>query len=96
MRIAVAAAALLLAGCAHHEKEPVVRTVPVNKPVAVQCVPGTLESTPDYPDTDDALRNAVDAAERYRLVAAGRLMRDARLSEIESVVQTCKRSEVVK
>lgn len=87
-------AALLLAGCAH-TPEPKVRTVTVNKPVALECVPATLGTAPEYPDTDEAIRNAVDAAERYRLIAAGRLLRNARLGEVEPVLLMCK-SEATK
>ncbi len=78
----------LLAACGHHERP--VRTVTVKVPVAVECVPATLGAAPSYPDTDDALRAAVDAAERYKLVAAGRLLRDARLGEVEPVLLACR------
>ncbi len=79
----------LLAGCTT-AREPVVRTVTVLKPVALSCVPETLSTAPDYPDTDDALLAAQDAAERYRLVAAGRLLRNARLGELEPVLLICR------
>lgn len=82
------AATVLLAGCA--AREPVVRTVTVNVPVAIECVPVTLGAAPDYPDTDEALRAAPDAAERYRLLFLGRLLRDARLGEVESVILSCR------
>lgn len=81
--------ALLLAGCAA-TREPVVRTVTVTKPVAIACVPDALPAAPDYPDTDKALREAVDAAERYRLVAVGRLLRDARLATLEPIILNCR------
>lgn len=81
---------LLLAGCATpRPPEPVVRTVTVNIPVPAPCVPATLTPAPEYPDTDSALRQAADAAERYLLVAAGRLLRIARLTELETVVAAC-------
>lgn len=83
------AATMLLAGCGA-KPEPVVRTVTVNVPVAIECVPVTLGDAPSYPDTDEALRAATDAAERYRLVFLGRLLRDARLGEVESVILSCR------
>ena len=52
-------------------------TVEVAVPVAQPCVPAGLAPPPIYPDTDDALRAAPDAATRYQLVGAGRLLRDA-------------------
>lgn len=85
----LAVAALLLSGCAT-TGTPTVRTVTVDRPVAVACVPATLDGAPAYPDTDDALRGARDAAERYALIAAGRLLRIARLGEVEPVLETCR------
>lgn len=82
-------ATLLLTACGH-QPEPIVRTVTVIKPVAVACVPATLDPAGSYPDTDEALRSAVDAAERYALVAAGRMLRDARLGELEPIIQACR------
>lgn len=85
----------LLSACGG-KPEPIVRTVTVIKPVAVSCTPATLSPPPEYPDTDEALRNAADAAERYMLVAAGRMLRDARLGELEPVIQNCRGEEVPK
>lgn len=82
------ATTVLLGGCA--AREPVVRTVTVKVPVAIECVPVTLDPSPSYPDTDDALLAAPDAAERYRMLFLGRLLRDARLSEVESVIMSCR------
>lgn len=82
-------AALLLAGCGH-QREPIVKTVYVDRPVAVQCVPTSLDTPPSYPDSNAALKQAADAAERYALIAAGRLLRDARLAELEPVIVNCR------
>lgn len=90
----IVAAALALSGCAATERP--VRIVTVKVPVAVECVPATLGGAPTYPDTDEALREAIDAAERYRLVAAGRLLRGARLGELEPVILACRSGEVSK
>jgi hypothetical protein len=87
---AILAATVLLSACAG-KPEPVIRTVTVNVPVAVDCVPATLGAAPAYPDTDEALRAAPDAAERYRLLFLGRLLRDARLGEVEPVIQSCRK-----
>jgi hypothetical protein len=86
----ILAATALLAACGV-KPEPVVRTVTVTVPVAVDCVPATLGAVPAYPDTDEALRSSPDAAERYRLLFLGRLLRDARLGEVEPVIQSCRK-----
>ncbi len=84
------AALLLLTACAHQPSEPVIRTIEVKVPVAVSCVPNTFPGEPTFPDTDAALRSAPGAADRYQLIAAGRLLRIARLSELETVVKGCR------
>lgn len=92
---AIAAAALLVAGCASNPvslPEPVLVPVEVFIPVAAPCVPANLAAPPEYPDTDDALRMAPDPAARYQLLYAGRKVRDARLSEIEPIVTLCPKA----
>lgn len=59
-------------------------------PARVSCVPRTLAPKPRYPDTDAALKAAPGAADRYQLMAAGRLLRQKRLDELEQVVQACR------
>jgi len=86
---------LPLAACAGRP-EPIVRTVTVKVPIALECVPVSLSDAPEYPDTDEALLAVVDAAERYRLLFAGRVLRDARLGEVEPVLQICRNHEVAK
>ena len=49
-----------------------------------------LPPAPRYPDTDAALRAAAGAADRYQLMAAGRLLRQKRLEDLERVVQNCR------
>jgi hypothetical protein len=56
----------------------------------VKCVPSDVGGPPAYPDTDRALRNAGGAADRYQLLAAGRLLRDERLRKLEEVVRRCR------
>lgn len=80
---------LALAACAT-KPEPVIRTIEVKVPVAVECVPKALPGPPTYPDTDAALRAAPSAADRYLLTAAGRLLRVQRLAEVEPVIAACR------
>ena len=63
---------------------------PVAAPAPKSCVPKTLPPPPRYPDTDAALRNAPGAADRYQLMAAGRILREQRLDQLESVVAGCR------
>jgi hypothetical protein len=63
----------------------------VKVPVLVACVPPGLGQPPAYPDTAAALRAQPGAAERYQLMAAGRLVRDQRLSEVEPVLAACRK-----
>lgn len=81
---------LALSACATTPPEPVIRTVEVKVPVAVACVPKTLAGPPTYPDTAQALKAAPGAADRYQLLAAGRLLRAQRLAEIEPVLEACR------
>ncbi len=90
MRTAVILLALVLAGCATRRPEPEIQTRTVEVPVIVRCIPPDLGAEPVYPDTDDALRNAADAAERYARIAAGRLLRMARQRETEAVIAACR------
>lgn len=86
--------ALLLVSCGKAERpEPIIRTVEVQIPVPQPCVPKGLDAAPTYPDTDEALRKAFDAAERYQLLYAGRMLRGARLNELEPVVRSCPREK---
>jgi hypothetical protein len=66
----------------------VVVKVPV--PVKTDCLPKAFPRAPSYPDTDAALLAAGGAADRYQLMAAGRILRDKRLAELEKVVDGCR------
>jgi len=88
-RVALALGALFTLGACGATVDEI-RTIRVNVPVAVSCVPATLGEAPLYPDTVEALRAAEDAAERYLLVFAGRSLREARLNELEPVVAGCR------
>jgi hypothetical protein len=87
-------AALSVTACASKQErpEPIVQTVEVLVPTPQPCVPKSVSTTPpSYVDTDDALLNAKDGAERYKLVYSGRLQRIGRLGELELVVKSCPR-----
>jgi hypothetical protein len=66
----------------------VVVKVPV--PVREACVPKSFARAPKYPDSDAALRDAGGAADRYQLLAAGRLLRLQRLADLEKIVEGCR------
>ena len=65
-------------------------TRPPPPPVLRSCVPRNLPESPAYPDTDAALRAAAGAADRYQLLAAGRLLRQQRLSDLERIIERCR------
>lgn len=75
--------------------EPQIVTVEVPVPVAQPCVPETLASPPTYPDTDAALA-AASGPVRLQLLWAGRVLRMARLGEVEPVVAACPRGHSVR
>jgi hypothetical protein len=58
--------------------------------VKVACVPKDLPRAPRYPDSDQALKDAGGAADRYQLMAAGRLLRARRLELLEDIVAGCR------
>jgi len=63
---------------------------PPPAPPPKSCVPRNLPAPPRYPDTDAALRASPGAADRYQLMAAGRILRQQRLEDLERVVQNCR------
>ena len=66
---------------------PRVVRVPTKPPPPPRaCVPRNLPNAPRYPDTEAALRAAAGAADRYQLLAAGRILRQERLDDLERVV----------
>jgi len=69
---------------------PAPKVVRVIVPKAVKCVPDDVGPAPSYPDSDQALRDAGGAADRYQLLAAGRLLREQRLQRLEEVVKRCR------
>ena len=89
MKRMLIAAALLLAGCGT-TPEPEVRTVIVNVPVPVSCVPAEARIEPEFRVSRNDVATASDAAERLRLSAAGFLERDAYVAEQLPVLRGCK------
>lgn len=69
---------------------PVIVMPPRAAPPPRSCVPRNLPPPPRYPDSDAALRSAPGAADRYQLMAAGRILRQQRLEDLERVVQNCR------
>ena len=63
---------------------------PAKPPPPRACVPKSLPGPPGYPDTDAALRAAAGAADRYQLLAAGRILRKDRLEDLERAVAGCR------
>jgi hypothetical protein len=63
---------------------------PPPPPVQKSCVPKGLDPPPRYPDSDAALRAAAGAADRYQLMAAGRLLRQKRLEALERIIAGCR------
>ncbi len=95
LKLLVATPAALLAACAGRQTpppQPILTPVEVAVPVATGCVPANLAAAPEYPDTDQALRTAPDAASRYQLLYAGRKVRVARNNELEPIVAGCPRA----
>ncbi len=61
-----------------------------SKTAAKTGSPRNFPRAPRYPDTDKALRAAGGAADRYQLLAAGRLVRARRLAELERALEGCR------
>lgn len=93
------AIALGLAGCATKPvpaPEPIIVPQKVAVAVDAPCVPDSLKSAPVYVDSIDALKAAVDAADRMQLLYGGRAQREARLNEIEPIIAACPHGSVKK
>jgi hypothetical protein len=73
-------------------RPPIIRpyAISVPVPVPVSCVPGNLEPEPVYVDTQQALKAAPELADFMKLMAAGRIQRDAWLMQVRPVLQACR------
>ncbi len=69
---------------------PPAAPLPAPNPAKSRCVPRAFPRAPRYPDTDQALKDAGGAADRYQLMAAGRLLRMRRLADLERIVEACR------
>lgn len=95
--LAAAFALAVLTGCASTpDPEPIIRTVTVNVPVPVSCVPANANTEPTFRVSKEAVVAAPDAAERLRLVGAGFLERDAWIGEAVAVLRGCRDIESVR
>lgn len=85
-----AALALAAAGCQTPQVEKPVAPVEKAVPTPTACVSNQTPPPSGYPDTDAALKAAKNFAERYGLLARGRILRDQRLAEVEPLIQACR------
>jgi hypothetical protein len=90
-RVCVLALSFTCAACATTAGPPV-KVVEKAVPTPVPCVSHATPKPGEYPDTDAALKAAAGAADRYVLIAAGRLLRIQRLAELEPVVAACRKA----
>lgn len=81
--------AVILSACGTTGTAPV-RTVEVNKPVAVSCVPPGFTRKTDYPDQDAQLRLAPNADTRYQLMQVGREERIREDAREWTVIEGCR------
>lgn len=82
---------MLTAGsCATTAPEPRIEIRTVEIPVAIACVPRTVEGRQTYADTREALLAAGGADQRYHLMAGEWPRRDARLQLLEGVLAACR------
>jgi hypothetical protein len=77
----------LLAACASTPPEPKIVVKEVSVPVAVPCKP-TITLTP-APDSDAAILATHEPGELLLLLAAGRLVREGWVNELQAAVKGC-------
>ena len=88
-RALICLAALVLASCSSAPKpEPEIRIQRVEVPVAVKCV-GEKPVAPAYPDTAAAILAAADPGDLIALLAAGRVLRDQFIRELQAAYSGC-------
>lgn len=93
MKALIVLAAMSLAACATKPSEPVVKIVEVKVAIPISCISDKLPAPKPYPDEDAALKAAGGAADRYQLIAAGRLLRKQRLAEVEPAIAACRKPD---
>ena len=83
---------IFLMGCTHQQPPEIkIVTQTVNIPVPVSCVPNNTPEAPKYAVTKETLLAASDMAERYRQLQIGWLEREARLKQVEPIIEVCKK-----
>lgn len=86
-------ATLVAGGCQTTPREPVerldVQVVEVSIPIPCPAL-ANLGPEPTYPDTDEAIQQARNIAERALLYATGRVMRVNRLREYQAAAAACQ------
>lgn len=84
---------VFLTGCATSKvPEPVIVVKEVKVPISEPCIPATFDrNSPEYVDSDTALKSAFDAAYRYQLLWAGRAQRIAREKEMSAALSGCEK-----
>lgn len=88
--VAALCAVTLLVGCASTLPEPEIRTVTVNVPVPVSCVPANANVEPNFKVSKASVETAPSPEERYRRAAAGFLEREAWVTEAVAVLRGCR------
>lgn len=86
MRLITVALCLGAAACQTTGPERIM-TKEVRVPVAVQCT--VAVERPNFPDTDNAIRDAADIDVLARIYRAGRLLRLAYQAELEAALSGC-------
>jgi hypothetical protein len=81
-----------LAGCASKPSEPQIITKEVRVPVPVFC---NVDIGPSvvFPDAGEAMANVPDVFTGTKYLKAGRVLRDARIRELEAALEACSRHE---
>jgi len=90
MRRAILICALALAGCATSPGPDKVQTVEVDKPVPVSCVPADTPQLPTSDVTDASLRQATDAAARYRELAEFYTLYAPLIPNVSAILEACR------
>lgn len=84
-------ALLLLSGCATAplpDPKVVYRDVPI--PVATACKPDPAPHKPDFADSDAAMKQALNVAEKARLRRIGELQWQGYAGELEAALLACE------
>lgn len=81
--------ASLLTACAT-TPEPKIETQIVKVEVVRPCIPKTLDLSPVFPDSDEALKKTAGPDDMLQLLAAGRLLRVQTMKEWAVTLRACQ------